>query len=103
MVQPENLSFGPFEFQPGIGRLTKHGNPVKLQRKAAIILSCLLERRGEVVSRAQLQERLWPAGIHVDFELGIKVAMNKLRDALGDLSEDPVYIQTVAALKSDTH
>ena len=95
MVQPENLSFGPFEFQPGIGRLTKLGYSVKLQRKAAIILSCLLERRGEVVSRAQLQERLWPAGIYVDFELGIKVAMNKLRDALGDLSEDPVYIQTV--------
>ena len=97
MVQPENLSFGPFEFQPGIGRLTKLGYPVKLQRKAAVILSCLLERRGEVVSRAQLQERLWPAGIYVDFELGIKVAMNKLRDALGDVSEDPVYIQTVYA------
>ncbi len=95
MAQTGKLTFGPFEFEPDTGRLAKQGEHVKLQGKAAAILACLLERPGEVVNRAQLRARLWPNGVHVDFELGIKVAMKKLRDALGDVSEDPVYIQTV--------
>jgi DNA-binding winged helix-turn-helix (wHTH) protein/tetratricopeptide (TPR) repeat protein len=95
MARTGKLNFGPFEFEPDTGRLAKNGDRVKLQGKAAAILACLLERPSEVVSRAQLQERLWADGVHVDFELGIKVAMKKLRDALGDLSEDPAFIQTI--------
>ena len=95
MAEAGRWSFGPFEFEPGTGRLTKHGHRIKLQPKSAAILSCLLDRRGEVVSRTQLQKELWPEGIYVNFELGIKVALKKLRDALGDLTDDPVYIQTV--------
>ena len=94
-LHDETLSFGTFEFQRRSGRLTKHGHRIKLQPKSAAVLSCLLEQPGEVVSRGQLQERLWPEGHYVDFELGIKVAVKKLRDALGDESADPIYIQTV--------
>ena len=88
-LHDETLSFGTFEFQPHSGRLTKHGHRIKLQPKSAAILSCLLEQPGEVVSRGQLQKELWPEGHYIDFELGIKVAVKKLRDALGDESADP--------------
>lgn len=95
MVVSETLSFGPFKFEPHTGRLTKCGYKIKLQPKAAAALSCLLERPGEVVTRAHLGGKLWPEGTYVDFDLGIKVAIKKLRDALGDDSEEPVFIQTV--------
>jgi len=95
MAPGDTLLFGPFKFEPHTGRLTKRGYKIKLQPKAAAALSCLLERPGEVVSRVQLQTKLWPEGTFVDFELGIKGAINKLRDALGDDSEEPAYIQTV--------
>src|ERR1700693_5372186 len=95
MAPMETLSFGPFQFDPQIGRLTKYGHRIKLQPKSAAILCCLLEHQGEIVSRDQLQKALWPEGTYVDFELGIKVGVKKLRDALCDLSEEPTYIQTV--------
>jgi len=95
MVEDGKLSFGPFEFYPHRRYLTRHGYRVKLQPKAAALLARLLERPGEVVSRAELQKALWPDGTHVDFEVGIKVAMKKLRDALSDSSENPTFIETV--------
>lgn len=91
----DNLSFGPFQFDPQAGHLSKHGHRIKLPPKSAAILSCLLEHRGEVVSRQQLREVLWPVGTYVDFDLGIKVSVKKLRDALGDVSEAPTYVQTI--------
>ncbi len=95
MALGDTLSFGPFRFEPHTGRLTKRGFKIKLQPKAAAALGCLLEQPGEVVSRVQLQAKLWPEGTYVDFDLGIKVAIKKLRDALGDDSEESVYVQTV--------
>src|SRR5258708_24843976 len=95
MVPGETLSFGPFNFEPHTGRLTKRSYKVNLQPKAAAALTCLLRQPSEVVTRSQLQSELWPEGTYVDFELGIKVAIKKLRDALGDAAEEPVYIQTV--------
>src|ERR1051326_3648483 len=91
----EKVEFGPFVFDLRTGRLEKHGYVVKLQPKCAVVLACLLERRGEVVTREDLRTRLWPSGTYVDFDLGIKVALKKLRDALGDSHEEPKYIQTV--------
>ena len=88
-------SFGPFEFDPPTGRITKHGCRIKIQPKPAALLACLLEHRGSVVSREQIRTALWPSGTHVDFDLGIKVAVKRLRDVLGDTSEDPSYIQTI--------
>ncbi len=95
VIQAESLSFGPFQFEPRSGRLTKHGHRIKLQPKAATILARLLEDPGAVVSRTDLQKVLWPDGTHVDFEMGIKTAVKKLRGALNDEVDKPLYIQTV--------
>jgi len=74
MALGDTLSFGPFKFEAHTDRLTKRGHKIKLQPKAAAALACLLEKPGDVVSRTQLQARLWPEGTYVDFDLGIKVA-----------------------------
>ena len=95
LAQPRQVSFGPFVYDPATGKLTKHGYRIKLQRKSAQILDCLLETRGQVVSRAEVERRLWPEGTYVDYELGARVALKKLRDALGDSAEAPNYIETV--------
>jgi DNA-binding winged helix-turn-helix (wHTH) protein len=95
MISRESRSFGPFEFDPPSGRLAKHGHRINLQPKAAAVLSALLERPGELVSRAQLQKTLWPEGTYVDFDLGIKSAVTRLRRALGDDADKPTYIQTI--------
>lgn len=95
MQVAEKVAFGPFEFDPSNGRLTKFGVRIKLQPRAASLLACLLERPGEVVTRDELKKRLWPDGTFVDFELGIKVAVKKVRDALNDSADEPVYVQTV--------
>lgn len=95
MKYAQTVSFGPFRFEPPSGRLTKHGHRVKLQGKSAEILRCLLERPGQLVTRAEMEKRLWPAGTYVDYELGVRVALKKLRDALADSANDAVYIQTV--------
>jgi DNA-binding winged helix-turn-helix (wHTH) protein len=95
MVQPEDYAFGPFVYNPSSGRLSKHGCPIKLQRKSAALLECLLERSGQLVPTIELGRRLWPEGTHVEFDLGIRVALKKLRDALCDLPNEPTYIQTI--------
>src|ERR1043165_9013474 len=89
------VACGRFEFEPRLGRLTRDGQKIKLQPKAAAVLCRLLRNPGEVVSRDDLRKALWPEGTHVDFDLGIKVAVQKLRAALGDVFEEPTYIQTI--------
>jgi DNA-binding winged helix-turn-helix (wHTH) protein/Tol biopolymer transport system component len=91
----KQISFGPFVYDPGSGRLTKYGQRIKLQQKSSKILERLLEEPGEVVSRDDIERRLWPDGTYVDYELGIRVALKKLRDALGDSAEEPRYVETV--------
>jgi TolB-like protein/DNA-binding winged helix-turn-helix (wHTH) protein/Flp pilus assembly protein TadD len=91
----DKVNFGPFLFEPKTGSLTKHGQKIRLQPKSGAALTALLEHAGEVVTREQMRNVLWPDGTHVDFDLGIKVAVKKLRDALSDSAEDPIYVQTV--------
>jgi TolB-like protein/DNA-binding winged helix-turn-helix (wHTH) protein/Tfp pilus assembly protein PilF len=67
-----------------------------LQRQPMILLLALLERPGDVLTREELQRRLWPDGTHVDFERGINKAMNRLREALSDDADTPRYIETLA-------
>lgn len=88
--------FSPFEFDSGTGRLAKHGLRVKLQQKPQIVLTALLEGFGKTVTRQELYQRLWPEGVHVDFDQGLSVAVKKLRYALGDATDTPRYIVTVA-------
>jgi len=87
--------FGPFEYLSGTNRLTKSGVRIRVERKPLLVLQALLERPREVVSREELQRRLWPGDTFVDFELGLRVAVNKLRDALGDSHDAPRYIETI--------
>ena len=89
------VSFGRFQFDTRLGRLTRDGHKIKLQPKPAAVLCRLLRNPGELASRDDLKKALWPEGTHVDFDLGIKVAIQKLRAALGDSFEEPIYIQTI--------
>ena len=69
--------------------MRKHVVRLKLQEQPLQILSLLLEHAGELVTREELQERLWPEGTYVDFDNAINSAIRKLREALGDTRENP--------------
>jgi DNA-binding winged helix-turn-helix (wHTH) protein len=87
--------FGPFEYDGISGDLHKHGSRIRLQGQPLRILSILVERHGQVVSREDLQQHLWPGATFVDFEQGLNAAVNKLRQTLGDSADQPRYIETL--------
>jgi Tol biopolymer transport system component/DNA-binding winged helix-turn-helix (wHTH) protein len=87
--------FGPFDLDPASGALRKHGVRIKAGSQPLDILIALLERPGEVVTREELRARLWPDGVHVDFEHNLNKAVNRLRDVLNDSAERPRYIETI--------
>ena len=91
----ERLRFGVFEADVRTGELTKHGKRLRLQQQPFQLLAMLLERPGELVTREELSSRLWPQTI-VDFDHGLNKAIAKIREALGDSSENPRFIETVA-------
>ena len=90
------FQFGVFELNSRTGELRKHGVKLKLQDQPLQILMLLLERCGEVVTRADIQKRLWPENTYVDFDNAINSAVRKLRDALGDSPENPRFVETLA-------
>src|SRR5579864_1580364 len=95
--QPRGLiRFGVFELDVREGELRKNGLRVRLQKQPFDVLAMLLEHPGEVVGREQLQKRVWPADTFVDFDHGLNKAINKIREALGDSSESPRFVETVA-------
>src|SRR5580658_3887284 len=77
------------------GELLKNGKRVRLQELPFRLLIILLETPGEVVSRAVVQQRLWDGNTFVDFDSGLRVALGKLREALGDNAETPKYVETI--------
>jgi eukaryotic-like serine/threonine-protein kinase len=87
--------FGPFEVNGASFELFKQGKRVKLQEQPLRLLVALLESAGEIVPRAELQKRVWPENTFVDFDSGLRVAVGKLREALGDDAESPRYIETI--------
>jgi TolB-like protein/DNA-binding winged helix-turn-helix (wHTH) protein len=87
--------FGVFELDPRAGELRKQGMKIRLQGQPVEILAMLLERPGEIVSREELQKKLWPADTFVDFEQGLNNAMKRLRAALDDDAESPHFIETL--------
>ena len=87
--------FGPFTLDLRSGDLARNGRPIRLQEKPRSLLLALAERRGELVSRKDLHEHLWPNDTFVDFEDGLNAAMSKLREALDDDPQSPRYIETV--------
>jgi TolB-like protein/DNA-binding winged helix-turn-helix (wHTH) protein/Tfp pilus assembly protein PilF len=84
-----------FELDPRAGELRKQGMKIRLQGQPVEILAMLLERPGEIVSREELQKKLWPADTFVDFEQGLNNAMKRLRAALDDNAESPHFIETL--------
>src|SRR5262249_36290866 len=80
------------------GELRKNGIKIKLQGKPVQLLQALLEKPGEVLTREELQKRLWPGDTVVDFESGLNTAANRLRLALGDSAEHPHYIETLSRI-----
>jgi DNA-binding winged helix-turn-helix (wHTH) protein/tetratricopeptide (TPR) repeat protein/TolB-like protein len=88
-------SFSVFEVDLKSAELRKHGIRIKLQEQPFQILAFLLEHPGDVVSREELRQKLWPAHTFVDFDRSLNKAMTKLRSALGDSAESPRYIETV--------
>lgn len=90
------FQFGVFELNSRTGELRKHGIKLKLQDQPLQILTLLLEHAGEVVTRSDIQKRLWPENTYVDFDNAINSAIRKLRDALGDSPENPRFVETLA-------
>ena len=84
-----------FEVNPRAGELRKSGLRIKLQDQPLQVLIVLLEHPGEMVSREELQRRLWPADTFVDFDHSLNSAVKKLREALGDQAENPRFIETL--------
>jgi DNA-binding winged helix-turn-helix (wHTH) protein len=86
--------FGLFEFDTATGELRREGVLIRLQSQPAQVLSCLLGRCGEVVSREGLCEAVWGAGTFVDFERGLNFCIAQIRSALDDDSTSPRYVRT---------
>lgn len=97
---PQNRSrvarFGLFELDLSAGELRKSGVRLRLQGQPFQVLALLLERAGEVVTREELQQKLWPSDTFVDFDHSLNTAINKVREALGDSASSPRYVETLA-------
>lgn len=89
------VNFGPFRIDQQRQEVTRNGSRLKLQGKVYQVLLLLLEKPGEVVTRDELRVRLWPADTHVNYDANVNTTVNKLRQALGDSSDKPLYIETI--------
>ena len=90
------IRFSTYELDVRAGELRKQGVKIKIQEQPFRILELLLENPGQVVTREELRSRLWPSDTLVDFDHGLNRAINKLREALGDSTESPLFVETVA-------
>jgi DNA-binding winged helix-turn-helix (wHTH) protein len=94
--QPTDIvRFGVFEVDLRAEELRKNGAKLRLRGQPFQILAMLLERPGEIVTREELQQRLWPEGTFVDFDHSLNTAINKIREVLGDSAENPRFVETL--------
>jgi DNA-binding winged helix-turn-helix (wHTH) protein len=89
------ILLGPFQIDQQRQEITKNGEKLKLQGKVYRVLMALLEKPGEVVTREELRQQLWPAETYVNYDANVNTTVNKLRLALGDSSDKPIYIETI--------
>jgi TolB-like protein/DNA-binding winged helix-turn-helix (wHTH) protein/Tfp pilus assembly protein PilF len=87
--------FGAFQLDVRRQELLKHGIRIRLQRKPFQVLTELVQRPGDVVTREELRRQLWPDGTFVDFDEGVNTAVKRLRTSLGDSPSNPIYLETV--------
>ena len=92
----DKIRFDQFEVDISAAELLRDGRKIKLQEQPFRVLSLLLQRAGEVVTRDELRNELWPADTFVDFDHGLNSAVGRLREALRDSAENPRFIETVA-------
>jgi DNA-binding winged helix-turn-helix (wHTH) protein len=94
--QQPTYRFGVFELNIRRGELRKNGVRIRLQQQPLQILGILLERPGEVVTREEIQRKLWPDNTYVDFDNAINSSIRKIREALVDTAENPRFIETLS-------
>jgi Tol biopolymer transport system component/DNA-binding winged helix-turn-helix (wHTH) protein len=87
--------FGPFELNPDAGEVRKRGIRIRVQDQPLKLLNALVERPGELITREELQRRLWPDDTFVDFEHGLNAAATRLRQALGDSAQTPRFVESI--------
>lgn len=90
------LRFGVFEVDLDAGELRKNGARVRLQEQPFQVLISLLQNSGQVVTRDQLREKIWPSDTFVDFDHSLNTAVNKIRESLGDSASSPRFVETLA-------
>lgn len=90
------IRFGPFIVDQQRQEVSRDGARIKLQAKVYQTLLALLEKPGEVVTREEVRMRLWPDDTHVNYDANVNTAVNKLRRALEDSSDEPPYIETIS-------
>src|SRR3954465_1989206 len=95
MADGRLIRFGLYEAKVESGELFKNGHKLRLQEQPFQLLMALLEHPGAVVTRDELQQRLWPSDTFVDFERGLNTAINKVREALGDTALNPIFVETL--------
>ena len=89
------VRFGAFQLDLRTGELRKAGARINLPEQPFQVLKALLDRPGDLVTREELRQRLWPAETFVDFEHGLNAAVRRLRDALGDSADVPRFVETL--------
>src|SRR5689334_275350 len=94
-LPPAIVRFGVFEVDLRAGELRKQGVRIKVQEQPFQVLTILLQRPGELVTREELRSQNWPADTFVDFDNSLNTAINKLREALGDSADNPRFIETL--------
>ncbi|MGA7291760.1 MAG: winged helix-turn-helix domain-containing protein [Terriglobales bacterium] len=90
------LRFSVFEVALDAGELRRNGARIRLQEQPFQVLTALLRNAGQVVTREQLRESIWPADTFVDFDHSLNTAVNKIREALGDSASSPRFVETLA-------
>src|SRR5260370_25274429 len=94
-LRQQVIRFGLFEADLRSGDLHKSGLKLKLTGQPFQVLAMLLERPGEVITREEIQKRLWPSDTFVDFEHSVNTAIKKVREVLGDSAESPRFVETL--------
>ena len=94
-VPPRRVRLGEFQLDVESGELSGNGTHVRLQIQSFELLKALLERPGQMVSRDELRQRLWPGDTFVDFDHGLNAAVRRLREVLGDTADEPRFVETI--------
>jgi len=94
-IRARYVRFGPFCIDQHRQQVTRNGARLRLQGKVYQVLVVLLQKQGEVVTRDELKQALWPADTHVNYDANVNTTVNKLRQALGESTDKPLYIETI--------